>query len=133
MAGKHRILLVDDELSMVRIVGKRLEVEGFDVEVAMDGQEALTRARAQLPDLIILDLRLPKLNGDEVCRTLRQDPGSRRVPIIMFTAKAQAHEQQLGMECGANAFISKPFHVQELISTVRTLIAEAQQPGDRTP
>ncbi len=130
---RPHVLLVDDELSMVRIVGRRLEVEGFNVEVAMDGQEALTRVRAETPDLIILDLRLPTLNGYEVCKTLRQDARYRRVPIILFTAKAQEHEQRLGMECGANAFISKPFHVPELVSTIRMLIADARQPGDRQP
>jgi DNA-binding response OmpR family regulator len=127
--GKPRVLLVDDELSMIRILSKRLQVEGFDVEVAMDGQEALTRARADVPDLIILDLRLPKLNGDEVCRTLRNDPGYPKVPIVMFTAKAQPHEQQLGLACGANAFISKPFHVHELLEAIRSLLPSSGQPG----
>ena len=101
MAEKHRILLVDDEPSIVKMVGKRLEVEGFDVLVAMDGQDGLAKAQAEHPDLIILDLMLPKLNGYEVCTMLKQDARYQKMPIILFTAKAQEKDEKLGMECGA--------------------------------
>ena len=121
MAGKPRVLLVDDEPSIVKMVGKRLEIEGFDVLVAMDGQEALTKAQGERPDLIILDLMLPKLNGYEVCTMLKQDTRYQQIPIVMFTAKAQDKDEKLGMECGANAFVRKPFRAQELMEKIRTL------------
>ena len=125
MAEKHRILLVDDEPSIVKMVSKRLEVEGFEVLIAMDGREGLVKAQAENPDLIILDLMLPKLNGYEVCAMLKQDTRYQRIPIVLFTAKAQDKDEQLGMECGANAYVRKPFRAQELLEKVRSLIVAA--------
>jgi DNA-binding response OmpR family regulator len=129
MAGKPRILLVDDEPSIVKMVGKRLEIEGFDVLVAIDGQEALAKAQAEQPDLIILDLMLPKLNGYEVCTMLKQDTRFQRIPIVMFTARAQEKDEKLGMECGANGFVRKPFRAQELLEKVRALLPVAPAGG----
>ena len=123
MAEKSRILLVDDEPSIVKMVGKRLEVEGFDVLVAMDGQDALAKARAENPDLIVLDLMLPKLNGYEVCTMLKQDTRYQKIPIVLFTAKAKEKGEKLVMECGANAYVLKPFRAQELLEKIRSLIA----------
>ena len=130
MSEKHRILLVDDEPSIVKMVGRRLEVEGFDVAVAMDGQEGLAKAQAEHPDLIILDLMLPKLNGYEVCTMLKQDTRYQKIPIVMFTAKAQDKDEKLGMECGANAYVRKPFRAQELLEKIRGLLAGSPQPGE---
>ena len=129
MAEKPRILLVDDEPSIVKMVAKRLEVEGFDVLVAADGQEGLTKAQTEHPDLIILDLMLPKLNGYEICTMLKQDTRYQRVPIVLFTAKTQERDEQLGMECGANAYVRKPFRAQELVEKIRSLITQSPQPG----
>ena len=129
MAEKPRILLVDDEPSIVKMVGRRLEVEGFDVVVAMDGQEGLTKAQADHPDLIILDLMLPTLNGYEVCTMLKQDTRYQRIPIVLFTAKAQDKDEKLGMECGANAYVRKPFRAQELLEKIRALLAPSIPPG----
>ena len=125
MSEKPRILLVDDELSMIKIVERRLGVEGFAVVTAMDGHEALTKAQTEHPDLIILDLKLPLINGDEVCRRLKQDPECYKIPVILFTAKAQETEEQMARGCGAQAYVRKPFHVQELLEQVRTLLAAA--------
>ena len=122
MADKLRILLVDDEPSIVKMVGKRLEVEGFDVLIAMDGQDGLAKAQAEHPDLIILDLMLPKLNGYEVCTMLKQDARYQKMPIILFTAKAQEKDEKLGMECGADAYVRKPFRAQELLERIRALL-----------
>jgi DNA-binding response OmpR family regulator len=133
MAEKHRVLLVDDEPSIVKMVGKRLEVEGFDVLIAMDGQDALAKARAEHPDLIVLDLMLPKLNGYEVCTMLKQDTRYQKIPIVLFTAKAQEKDEKLGMECGANAYVRKPFRAQELLEKIRTLIAASHQPEQVQP
>ena len=129
MAEKHRILLVDDEPSIVKMVGKRLEVEGFEVLIAMDGQEGLSKAQADNPDLIVLDLMLPKLNGYEVCTMLKQDARYQKIPVVLFTAKAQEKDEKLGMECGANAYVRKPFRAQELLDTIRSLLGLVQQPG----
>ncbi len=134
MAEKPRILLVDDEPSIVKMVGKRLEVEGFEVLIAIDGQEGLTKAQAEQPDLIILDLMLPTLNGYEVCTMLKQDTRYQNIPIILFTAKAQDKDEKLGMECGANAYVRKPFRAQELLERIRGLIApSAAPPASATP
>jgi len=132
MAEKHRILLVDDEQSIVKMVGKRLEVEGFEVLIAMDGQDGLSKAQAEHPDLIILDLMLPKLNGYEVCTMLKQDARYQKIPVILFTAKAQEKDEKLGIECGANAYVRKPFRAQELLERIRALLG-APQPSGGTP
>ena len=121
-AARPRVLLVDDEPSIVKMVGKRLEVEGFDVLVAVDGQEALEKATTQNPDLIILDLMLPQRNGFEVCSTLKQDARYRHIPIIIFTGKGQAGDDQRGQECGADAFVTKSSGKGVLIEQVRTLL-----------
>ena len=133
MGEPHRILLVDDEPSIIKMVGKRLEVEGFVVTVAADGQEGLAKAQADQPTLIILDLMLPKMNGYEVCTMLKQDIRYQKIPIILFTAKTQEKDEKLGMECGANAFIRKPFRSQELLDTIRKLIAASEGAGAPAP
>ena len=122
MTDQGRILLVDDEPSIVKMVGKRLEVEGFEVLVAMDGQEALKKAQAESPQLIILDLMLPKLNGYEVCTMLKQDVRFQKIPIIIFSAKVQEKDERLGRECGADAYVRKPFQAKELLDQVRALL-----------
>lgn len=129
MAEKPRVLLVDDEPSIVKMVGKRLEVEGFQVAVAFDGQDGLAKARAESPDLIILDLMLPRLNGYEVCSMLKQDARYRKIPIVLFTAKTQEKDEKLGMECGADAFIRKPFKAPELMGKIRDLLSAAAPPA----
>ncbi len=130
MAERVRILLVDDEPSIVKMVSKRLEVEGFEVLMAMEGEEGLTKARAEQPDLIILDLMLPKLNGYEVCTMLKQDPRYQKIPVILFTARAQEKDEKLGMECGADAYVRKPFRAPELLEKVRGLLPKVSQPGE---
>ena len=133
MAEQSRILLVDDEPSIVKMVAKRLEVEGFHVLVAMDGQAGLTAAQTEHPDLMILDLMLPKMNGYEVCSTLKRDARYQRIPIILFTAKAQDKDEKFGMECGANAYVRKPFRAQELLEKIRTLLSVSPSPSETTP
>ncbi len=127
MADRVRILLVDDEPSIIKMVGKRLEVEGYDVMVAMDGQDGLKKAQTENPDLVILDLMLPKLNGYEVCTMLKQDGRFQKLPIVMFSAKAQEKDEKLGRECGADAYIRKPFKAQELLDQIRVLIPQPAQ------
>jgi DNA-binding response OmpR family regulator len=133
MGERLRILLVDDEPSIVKMVGKRLEVEGFEVLIATDGQDGLAKARGQSPDLIVLDLMLPKLNGYEICTMLKQDARYRKIPVVMFTAKAQEKDEKLGMECGADAYVRKPFRAQELLEKIRRLLPGATSQPKETP
>ena len=131
MAEKTRILLVDDEPSIVKMVGKRLEEEGFEVLLAMDGQDGLKKAQTESPELIILDLMLPKVNGYEVCTMLKQDSRFQKIPVIMFSAKAQEKDEKLGLSCGADAYVRKPFKAQELLDQIKKLLhsSAASQPG----
>ena len=125
MEDKPKILLVDDEPSLVKIVTRRLEAEGFDVCVAMDGEEALRQVPAEQPKLVILDVMLPKMNGYEVCRRLKADPRWQSLPIVMFTAKVLDRDEKTGMEAGANAYVRKPFRAPELIEKIRSLLEQA--------
>ena len=125
---KLRILLVDDEPSIVKMVGKRLEVEGFEVTVAMDGQEGLQKAQSQQQDLIILDLMLPKLNGYEVCGLLKRDSRYEKIPIIMLSARTQEKDEKEGLAAGANVFMTKPFKSQELVERIKALLQGAPAP-----
>jgi DNA-binding response OmpR family regulator len=122
MADKPKILLVDDEPSITKVVAKRLELAGFEVLTASDGQEGLQKAQTAQPDLLILDLMLPKLNGYEVCSMLKGDARFQKTPIILFSAKAQEKDEKLGLECGANAYVTKPFKAETLLEQIRALL-----------
>ncbi|NQT94853.1 MAG: response regulator [Candidatus Omnitrophica bacterium] len=121
MAAK-KILLVDDETDMVDIVKLRLEANGYEVITAYDGQEALDKAKTESPDLIILDLMLPKIDGYKVCRLLKFDQKYKSIPIIMFTARVQDEDKKMGEEVGADAYITKPFEPQVLLSKIKELL-----------
>ena len=125
MAEKPRILLVDDEPSIVKMVGKRLEIEGFEVLVAVDGQDGLAKARAENPALIVLDLMLPKLNGYEVCSKLKQDARYRHIPIVIFSGKGQDTDVQHGYDCGADAYVTKGDGKTALIQKIKALLVRA--------
>ena len=120
--SKKKILLVDDEKDLVNIVKFRLEVNNYEVITAYDGNEALEKARSTKPDLIILDLMLPKIDGYKVCGLLKKDARYTRIPIIMFTAKAQEEDVKLGHEVGADAYITKPFEPHVLLTKIQDLI-----------
>ncbi|MBI5935935.1 MAG: response regulator transcription factor [Chloroflexi bacterium] len=113
------ILVVDDEPRVARLARDYLEKNGFRVITATDGQSALTIARREKPDLIILDLMLPQLDGREVCRILRRES---EVPIIMLTALSEEIDQVTGLEIGADDYITKPFSVRALVARVRALL-----------
>ncbi len=119
---KKRILLVDDEEDLVKTVRFRLEASGYMVILAGDGQQALERARKEEPDLIILDLMLPKMDGYKVCALLKSDVRYSKIPIIMFTARAEESDKQLGREVGADAYITKPFEPQALLAKIGELL-----------
>ena len=119
---KRCILLVDDEESMRQTIGKRLEVAGFDVITAADGEEALLKARMGKADLVILDVMLPKLNGYEVCAKLKQDAALRTLPIIIFTAKGDVQEHLVGYLFGADAYLSKTVGFKEILAQIEALL-----------
>lgn len=119
-----RILVVEDEPDMVGMIKMRLEAAGYETKEALDGQEGLALAREEEPDLIILDLMLPKLDGYKLCRMLKFDEKYRHIPIIMFTAKAQEGDIKLGKEVGVNAYITKPFESQVLLSKIKELLPD---------
>src|SRR5437868_7014298 len=111
---KAKILVVDDEPDVVQLIEYNLKAAGYDVAAAADGREALTKARASQPDLIILDLMLPEVEGLDVCKILRRDPSTAGIPIVMLTAKASETDRVLGFELGADDYVTKPFSPREL-------------------
>jgi len=115
---KKRILVVDDEIDLVGMLTIRLEANDYEVFAAYDGQEGLDKARALKPDLIILDLMLPKLDGFKVCRMLKFDEKYKQIPIILFTARAQESDVKLGKEVGADAYVTKPFEPDILLGKI---------------
>ena len=122
MPKKTRILLVDDEPNIVKMLGKRLEAEGFKVSVAIDGDQALKKVQSEEPDLIVLDVMLPKLSGYEVCRWIKRDARYQKIPIIMLTARVQESNEEFGYECGTDAYMHKPFRTQELLETIKKFL-----------
>lgn len=128
MTAKSRdlILVVEDEEDLSELVRFNLEQEGFAVVSVGDGEEALTAVRRDKPSLVILDLMLPGINGFEVCRRLRATPASMDLPIIMVTAKSSETDKVVGLEMGADDYVSKPFSVRELIARVRAVLRRAE-------
>ena len=125
-APAPRILLVEDEPSLVLTLTDRLEAEGYRVETAGDGEEALARAAAGAFDLVILDVMLPGRNGFDVCRDLRQR--GLQVPILMLTARAQVVDRVVGLKLGADDYLTKPFEMLELLARVEALLRRARTP-----
>lgn len=122
MAVKARILVVDDEPEAVELLEFNLAQAGFSVSSAQNGREAVKKARAELPQLIILDLMLPEVDGLDVCKMLRRDDTTARIPIIMLTAKASEVDRVLGLELGADDYVTKPFSPRELVLRVKKIL-----------
>ena len=119
---KPRILVVDDEPDALELAEINLHAAGFSVLLADDGADALKQARQKKPDLIVLDVMLPEMDGMEVCKTLRQDPATASIPIIMLTAKAAEIDRVLGLELGADDYLTKPFSPRELVLRIKGLL-----------
>ena len=119
---KRKILLVDDEVDLVKTIKFSLELEGYKVLVSYNGEDALNQARKEIPDLILLDIMLPKLDGYKVCRLLKFDEQYKHIPILMMTAKTQEKDKLMGKETGANEYITKPFDMEELMEKVKTYL-----------
>lgn len=119
---KAKILVVDDEPDALELIEFNLKGCGFDVVTAADGEAALRQARLHAPDLVLLDLMLPEVDGLEVCKILRRDPATSSLPVIMVTAKAGELDRVLGLELGADDYVTKPFSPRELVLRVKNLL-----------
>jgi two-component system phosphate regulon response regulator PhoB len=127
---KLRILVVDDEPEAVELVEFNLKQAGYAVSTAADGAEALKKARSQTPDLVVLDVMLPEMDGFEICKVLRLDPATAKVPIIMLTAKAAEIDRVLGLELGADDYLTKPFSPRELLLRIKKILSRGE-PGEK--
>lgn len=122
MASK--ILIADDEQNIVISLEFLMKREGFEVSIAQDGEEAVEKIRAELPDLVLLDVMMPKKSGFEVCQEVKADPALQSVRILMLTAKGRDTEVAKGLALGADAYMTKPFSTRELVERVRNLLAQ---------
>jgi phosphate regulon transcriptional regulator PhoB len=131
---KKKILVADDEKDIVELIAYNLEQEGFTVSKAFDGRKAWEMVQADKPDLVILDLMMPAMPGMEVCRMIRRQAETAAIPIIMLTAKSDPVDKILGLEIGADDYITKPFHIRELIARVRAVLRRSERkPDDDLP
>jgi len=121
------ILVVDDEPDLLELVRFNLDRAGFRVETAASGEEALARLRRSTPDLLVLDLMLPDLSGEEVCRRLRANPSLAGLPVIMLTAKSEEVDRVVGFELGADDYVTKPFSPRELVLRVQALLRRSYE------
>ena len=122
-----RILVVDDELDLVSVLRMGLEIQGFEVIEAMDGEEGLKRAREDHPDLLVLDLMLPKMDGYKVCRALKFDERFRNVPIIILSARSGEQDRRLALDMGADLFVTKPYDMADLVAKIRQQLEDASR------
>lgn len=128
--AKPRILIVDDEPDLLTVLKIGLETEGYEVVSASDGEQGLALARQVMPDLMVLDLMLPRMDGYKVCRTLKFDERYRRIPIFILSARSGETDRRLALELGADEFHSKPYNMRELVARIRARIEAAR--GGRT-
>ena len=128
--GNKKILVADDEVDVLNLVSANLKAAGFSVLKAETGSSALEQARHSLPALLILDLMLPGISGLDVCKALRADPATRGIPIIMLTAKAEEVDRIVGLELGADDYITKPFSPRELVLRVKSIIRRVSTPQE---
>jgi len=128
--GKGTVLIIDDEHDLIELVRYNLENEGYDVIEARDGSSGFDLARRRLPDLIVLDVMMPQTDGLEVCRRLRADPRTHRVPVIMLTARASEADRVVGLELGADDYVVKPFSPRELVARVKAQLRRSAQDAE---
>ncbi len=117
-----KILVVDDEPQIVALLGSRLKTHGYNVVTAQTGAEALKKVKDEKPDLLVLDVMMPPPNGFQVCRTLKDDPEFKNIPIVLLTAKAAESDQFWGLESGADAYVTKPYNPKELLTQIQALL-----------
>lgn len=116
------VMVVDDSVTLREMIADLLKGRGLNVTVASDGVEALEQIKANRPDLVVLDIVMPRMNGYEVCRRLKSDPKTQSLPVVMCSSKSEEFDRYWGMKQGADAYIAKPFHPQELVGTIKQLL-----------
>ena len=122
--AKGKILVVDDEIYIVHILDFSLGMEGYDVVTATDGEQAIEKAAREKPDLIVLDIMMPKLDGYETCKLLKADPATRAIPVILLSAKGRNVDQKVGFEVGADDYITKPFSPRKLVERINSILGQ---------
>ncbi len=129
MEEKRKILIADDESDSLQLISTRLRANGYNVVTAADGQEVLTKVKDEHPDLVILDLMMPKLDGYKACRLLKFDVRYRKIPIVILSARAQPEDMQLIKECGADVYFVKPFDPPVFLEKLKELLTGAGSAG----
>src|SRR5713226_4656087 len=124
-----RVLIIEDDRDIVELVRYNLANEGFQVSAARDGSTGLSQVKKSPPDVLLLDLMLPKLPGLEICKEIRRDPSLNRLPILMLTARGDEADRVVGLEIGADDYVTKPFSPRELAARVKALLRRAEPPG----
>ena len=124
--SKPRILVIEDERALIEVLEYNLKKEGYEVLTASDGQDGLRRAQAQLPDLVVLDLMLPVMEGLEVCRQLRGSARTKDIPVLMLTARSEEVDEIVGFQMGADDYVTKPFKVKPLMQRIKALLRRQQ-------
>src|ERR1700740_1892935 len=122
--------MIEDDRDIVELVRYNLANEGFEVTALADGLAGLSLLRKSAPDLVILDLMLPKMPGLEVCKEIRRDPALNRLPILMLTARGEEADRVIGLEMGADDYVTKPFSPRELVARVKVLLRRSEPAGD---
>ena len=125
-----RILIIEDDRDIVELVRYNLANEGFQVAAAFDGSSGLSNLKKSPPDLLLLDLMLPKVSGLDICREIRRDESLNRLPVLMLTARGDEADRVVGLEMGADDYVTKPFSPRELIARVKALLRRAEPPAD---
>lgn len=120
--AKPKVLVIEDEPDILEVIQYNLEREGYKVVACRDGEQGLSRIRTDAPDLVVLDLMLPGMDGTEVCRQVKSDPVTRSIPIIMVTAKAEESDMIIGLGLGADDYIAKPFSPRELVARIKVVL-----------
>jgi phosphate regulon transcriptional regulator PhoB len=130
MKRMKRVLIIEDDKDIVELVRYNLEKEGYQVASVSDGLQGLAQVRKSPPDLLILDLMLPRLHGLDICREIRRDPALNRLPLLMLTAKGEESDRVVGLELGADDYVTKPFSPRELVARVKALLRRVEPGGE---
>ncbi len=123
--SRGRILVVDDEIYIVHILDFSLGMEGYEVVTALDGEEALQKVKEGVPDLIVLDIMMPKMDGYETCKALKADEATKNVPVILLSAKGRNVDMQTGYDVGADDYITKPFSPRKLVDRINAMLGQS--------
>ncbi len=125
--NKGKILVVDDEVNITQILEFSIGSEGYEVITAANGEEAVDKARREQPDLVILDIMMPKIDGYEACRILKSNPLTKNIPVVLLTAKGRDIDKRLGFEVGATDYIVKPFSPSKLVDRIHELLSYSKK------